>query len=340
MRLGLLSLFPPLLSMPIAWSGAQGTTAAASFYAEPGGRELATIAKAVLLRPETSAGDFVRVTISGFVATTLLGGSRDSFPVAVNHEGARLRASAGASSAIVAELRSGVGMSLVRKLGDWTEVRRAGWVRKSIFGALPQAATPATSAPGVSPKPVLPSAANAAAPSTASPAGVSSADLLTPVRVAMLSSAPGVSPWATVEHGAPLTPLARERGWVRVRIEGWMREDELTAADSTLIGVTAADLRSSPDEYTGRVVRWTVQLLALQRADAVRRDMKVNEPYFLARGPGDEGALLYLAIPPELVDKAKALIPLSNALITARVRTGKGDPSGVPVLDLISLTKG
>jgi hypothetical protein len=134
-------------------------------------------------------------------------------------------------------------------------------------------------------------------------------------------------------------PLGRERGWVRVRIEGWMREEELASADSSLSGVSAADLRSSPGEYDGRLVRWTVQILALQRADAVRRDMKPNEPYFLARGPGEEGALLYLAIPPELLDRAKALIPLTSALITARVRTGKGDPSGVPILDLIALTR-
>ena len=35
-------------------------------------------------------------------------------------------------------------------------------------------------------------------------------------------------------YGAVLTPIARDRGWIRVRLDGWMREADLAAADSTL----------------------------------------------------------------------------------------------------------
>ena len=118
-----------------------------------------------------------------------------------------------------------------------------------------------------------------------------------------------------------------------------MREEDLTPADSTLAVLSAADLRANADGYAGRLVRWTVQVLAFQRADALRHDMKPNEPYLLARGPGNEGAVLYLVVPQGLLEQARAFIPLSNAVITARVRTGKGDPSGVPILDLVALTK-
>lgn len=127
---------------------------------------------------------------------------------------------------------------------------------------------------------------------------------------------------------------------MRVRAEGWLREGELIAADSSLrSSPSAADLRTSPDAFRGQLVRWSVQLLALQRADPLRKDLSPDEPYLLARGPGTENALLYLAIPPELLESARALPPLATVIITARVRTGRSDPAGVPVLDLRSIAR-
>jgi hypothetical protein len=132
--------------------------------------------------------------------------------------------------------------------------------------------------------------------------------------------------------------MSRDRGWVRVRLEGWVREGDLVAADSTVATLSAADLRASPDQYVGRVVRWEVTSLAFQTADPLRRDMRPDEPYLLARGPGSENALLYLALPASLVEKAKALGPMSHLVVTARVRTGRADPSGVPILDVQTMT--
>jgi len=155
-----------------------------------------------------------------------------------------------------------------------------------------------------------------------------------------LQTGPGGDVLAAVPGGVPLTTLARENGWVRVRLEGWMPDSALNAAGTRSAGaLTAADLRANPEGTKGRLVRWSVESLAFQTADDLRRGLTPGEPYLLARGPGAERAVLYLAIPDSLVARARALPPLAEITITARVRTGRSQPSGVPVLDLIDLAR-
>jgi hypothetical protein len=103
--------------------------------------------------------------------------------------------------------------------------------------------------------------------------------------------------------------------------------------------MSAADIRAAPDEARGVLVRWTVQFIALQRADALRPGLRQDEPYILARGPGAENALLYIAVPPVLLGEVEALQPLAAITITARVRDGKSAPVGVPILDLTTLSR-
>jgi hypothetical protein len=87
-------------------------------------------------------------------------------------------------------------------------------------------------------------------------------------------------------------------------------------------------------------VRWNVQVLSpIQRADPLRRELAENEPYVIARGPDAESALLYLAIPPSMLDAVSAIAPLTGVVITARVRTGRSSPVGVPILDLVSIVR-
>lgn len=134
-------------------------------------------------------------------------------------------------------------------------------------------------------------------------------------------------------------PLARERGWVRVRMEGWVREADLLPVDSSLrTALSAADLRADPEGSRGKLIRWKVEVLAYQRADALRRDLTTGEPYLLARGPAGENAMLYLALPPALVNEAKAIVPLTVVQIIARVRTGRSAPTNVPILDVEAIT--
>ena len=136
-----------------------------------------------------------------------------------------------------------------------------------------------------------------------------------------------------------MIPLVRERGWVRVRIEGWVREGALLPVDSALrTALSAADIRADPVGSKGKLVRWQVEVLALQRADALRRDMNIGEPYLLARGPAGENAILYLAVPPSLVNEARGIVPLTVIQVTARVRNGRSTPTNVPILDVETIS--
>jgi hypothetical protein len=163
---------------------------------------------------------------------------------------------------------------------------------------------------------------------------------LRPANRAEIRASPEGTVIGAVLGPGTIIPLARERGWVRVRLEGWVREGELLPVDSTLrTALSAADLRADPDGAKGKLVRWRVEVLALQRADALRRDLTNGEPYLLARGPEGENALLYLALPAALVADAKNIPPLTIVQITARVRTGRSSPTNVPVLDVEAITR-
>lgn len=162
---------------------------------------------------------------------------------------------------------------------------------------------------------------------------------LRPAARTELRTSPNGAVIGTVTGATTVSPLARERGWVRVRMEGWVRERDLLPVDSTLrAGLSAADMRVDPEGVKGKLVRWDVEVLAFQRADALRRDLQLNEPYLLARGPAGENALLYLAIPPGLVAEARSIPALKLMRITARVRTGRSAPTNVPILDVETLT--
>jgi hypothetical protein len=157
-----------------------------------------------------------------------------------------------------------------------------------------------------------------------------------------IRTAPGDTPSAAVgqvNRGSTVEVLARDRGWVRVRLEGWVRESDLIVADSSLRPLSAADIRSDPAAAQGKLVRWEVQAVSLQTADALRTGLSVGEPYLLALGPGVEKRLVYLTVPPGLMPTARNLPAMADVVIVARVRNGRSEPAGVPILDLQSITR-
>ena len=157
----------------------------------------------------------------------------------------------------------------------------------------------------------------------------------------VLREAPEGHALATLGPGAPLTAIARDRGWVRVRIEGWVREDSVQASNGGQGSLSAADLRVDPQGAKGKTVRWDVQVLALETADFLHRDLSPDEPYLLARGPGSENTLLYVAVPPAMLASAKILAAAApvTAMLVATVRVGRSEPVGVPVLDAQSIAR-
>lgn len=157
---------------------------------------------------------------------------------------------------------------------------------------------------------------------------------------AALRAGPDGDVIATISGDAPLSTLGRKDGWVRVRLDGWMPDTAVAVPGlSDRATLTAAELKASPVAHVGRLVRWTVEVLAFQTADALREGLSVGEPYLLARGPEAERAVLYLAVPPALVAEARALPALARIVVTARIRDGRSRPSGVPILEVLELVR-
>lgn len=161
----------------------------------------------------------------------------------------------------------------------------------------------------------------------------------TVVRPAPTVGAMPGQPTAQILKGATVDVVARDRDWVRVRLEGWVREADVVIADTTLRVLSAADIRSNPARSRGKLVRWEVEAVSLQIADALRPGFTRGEPYLLALGPGAEKSLVYIAVPPTLLPVVRSLRPLAPLTVTARIRNGRSEPAGVPILDLQSLIR-
>ncbi len=340
------------LSGTAASAQAQGAVSAASIArGAPNGPSVAALSAGVPVSIGATKGGETQITVEGWVDGSRLGGAKDSYSASVNGKRAlRMRATPNKNGRVLAELHAGVGVSTVDRKGNWTRVKRTMWVPSGVLSksgksepAEGKAPAKKEEAPVTKPAvkaPVVPVAttptpapvANAPVPQNA-PAGA-----MRPAKTARLFVAPGSTASADLGAMAVLEPIARDRGWVKVRLEGWVNERDLIALDSAP-GLTAADLHADPEGTKGRMVRWEVQVLSLQTADPLRHEMARDEPYLLARGPGNENALLYLAVPPSLATVAASFPPLTTVIISAKVRSGKSEPSGAPILDLKSITK-
>ncbi len=346
-----------LLVTPTMHAQSSSVRSATPLLAAPAGRELATIRPGATVRTSTVRQGHTQVTLDGFVDASLLGAGRDSFPNAIKApSGARLRSAGRPDAPVLAELRDGMGVTVISRAGNWVRVRRTGWIGSATLVSTPATSASsargssvrgragAPSAPAQTPSPPRRVGADSSrADSTAAqrpPVASPPAGALTPANPTELRTGPNGVPIARLDSGVHLIPLARDGGWTRVRVEGWVRDAELIPADTALrLSLTAADLRAAPDGARGAVVRWDVQFIAVQRADQLRRDLRVGEPYILARGPGSESGLLYLAIPAALLAEVERFEPLQSLIVTARVRAGRSEPVGIPVLDLLTVAR-
>ena len=325
----------------------------------PGGVVVISLMAGARVAVVSTRGANALVTVEGWVDASRLAGKIDTFPASVDSKAAlRIRATPAATGTILAELHSRVGVSPLGKSGTWTHVKRAAWIPAAALPKPVSAArkvAPAAARPAPTPaspqkqaqKPATPAATRPDPAPAAPPQGAAGAAEAPAVPGAMSASAatkllaaPGGAAVGELAAGAIVQPIEHDHGWSKVRIEGWVQDRELSPADSSQGSqLTAADLRADPDGTRGKMVQWEVQVLSLQTADPLRPEMARDEPYLLAKGPGTEDALLYLAVPPSLLAQAKALPPLTRVLITARVRSGHSEPVGIPILDLRSIAK-
>ncbi len=330
------------------WTAAGAQTAltvAAEGRTAPAGTAVVSIRQGTKVAIVSTKETSVLVTVDGWVDASRLTAKLDTFPASVDTKAPlRVRASASDKGAIIAELHQRVGVKTLGKSGTWMRIKRSAWIPAS---ALPKPAAPvvASKPPAAHPPVATAPAKSTPAPPVAAPPAESVASAppsgsMSVTKPTKLLAAPGGTPVADMAAGAIVQQLAHDHGFVKVRIEGWMPERELAPADSSPGSqLTAADLRADPEGTRGKVVQWEVEVLSLQTADPLRRELARDEPYLLAKGPGTENALLYLAVPPSLLTQAKALPPLTRVLITARVRAGHSEPVGIPILDLKSISK-
>jgi len=301
----------------------------------PDGRAVGSLQSGTSWRAGPKRAGATQVTLEGWIESARVGARRDSFPQTVAAGATvRVRATGAAGGRVVGVLVGGAGIRVLERRGAWSRVRRTGWVRDAAIARTEERA-PATARPS-----------GTASATPEGPGGEPEAEPVGPqgrlrtARPLELRVAPGSTAITTLPRGTVVTPLGRDRGWVRVQVEGWLPESLVTPADSSYAAaLRAVDLRLDPNGTRGRTVRWHVQVIGLQKADPLRRGLQADEPYLLALGPEGENTVLYLAVPPELLAAARALPAMADVLVTARVRLGRSEPTGAPILDLLPLSR-
>jgi len=310
------------------------STDQAPFFGDIGGTRLGRLNAGARVETRTRRSGHTEITLEGWVfRPSLQSTTRDGHTLAVSRSPTEnLRD--GPNGRVVAQMVQGFLLDSLERQGRWVHVRRTVWVASSALrsGTGGVAANPAAR-DTTRRTPAADRTGAASAPdSTADPRrGI--------VRRRMqLFSAPDSSAIGQLEAGTPVRISARANGWVRVEAQAWVRESEIRPSDNAILtGVSAAELRNAPDEFRGRLLRWTIQFLALQTADELRPDFTPGQRYILARGPAPEYAFCYVVVPDSLLEPVQHLQPLAPVTIIARVVSGRSTFLGNPILELLEL---
>jgi hypothetical protein len=330
-----------LLALPASGRAqtAEVTAEEENLRQEPLGKRLATVNRGTRLEVRGSEGRWRQVVLSGWIWTPSVGAvDREGHDLVVTADGGEnLRRSPGPEAEIAARLLEGFLLQRVDEKGNWTQVRRTAWMwapSLSISGE--EAGAPADGGDGADAGGADDDGEDAD-PGRGASGG--------PDRLAVeggpapLFVSPDGDTLAVARPGAALSVLARKGNWARVRLEGWVRVDRVAPGDSASPADDLAvdDLTSNPEQYQGRRVRWELQFISLERAEPERSDFYEGEPFILARPVDGSGGFVYVAVPPERIQRVEALEPLQRIRITGRVRTGRSSLMGAPVLELIEL---
>lgn len=310
--------------------------------AEPRGEVLATLPRGTQLDDATRDGDWFRAILRGWIWLPSVDTTGRPARLRVSAaEGENLRAAPNGD--VLARVNPEMVLTELERRDRWVRVERIAWIwaeSVEIVGPAP-AGTPLP--PAAQPTPRNVPAAPRPQPDAAREAGPPSANWLRagPGGAAVLQS-PGGDTVARLRPMTPMEVVAREGNWARVRVDGWVWQPGLaSAADSATVlrDVSAAVLTANPENFRGRTVEWRLQFISLERAERIRTDFYEGEPFILARGPGDENAFVYVAVPPDRVAQVERLGPLERITVLGRIRTGRSRVMGAPVLDLLELRR-
>jgi hypothetical protein len=214
----------------------------------------------------------------------------------------------------------------VGEKGKWFRVRRDGWVPRE---AVRQGKAP--------PKPAKATTDTATPPQALAAQPPTSIEGVETVRETGLSRMPDSAATSTLPAGTPASVVGRSGEWVRVQVEGWVREADLKPAESgVLAGITAAEVRASPEKFVGQTLDWRLQVIAVQLADELRPEMPADQPYLLTRGPLPEPGFVYVTIPPSRIAEFRALPPLHEMVMRVTLKAARTRYLNTPVAELVS----
>lgn len=313
-----------------------------NFRKEPrvaSGNKLATVLEGAVMALEGRDGRWNRVTLEGWIwKPSVAHDDREGMDLVVSKAGGEnLREAPDAGARRVAILERGMLLDSLETTGSWVRVRRTAWIWSGSVSDVAVRSAPADGPPPAAERAPAGAAVAEEGPPAAAP---SLPDRLVvaeaPVRLLVSPEGDTV---AVLRPGADVEVLARQGEWARVRLEGWVWEPATLPSDSAAASdsLTASDLRANPEQYVGRRVRWSLQYVSLERAEAVRTDFYEGEPFLLARPLDRAQGFVYVAVPPELLPAVERLRPLQTIEVLGRVRTGRSALMGVPILDLLAL---
>jgi hypothetical protein len=293
-----------------------------AFVADPGGKQLGRLARGAAVTVQGARSGNTQVTVEGWILrSSVKDDRREGHTLSVGPPEENLRAAP--NGRVVARLVRGALLDEVARRGAWVHVRRSGWIASAALVKGARAAAPQA----------------APAPDSMRSEDVDPRGAVLRRRV-QLFRAPDAPTTSFLDAGVPVRITARAGQWVRIEAQGWVRESEVRPAGGQAVGgLTAADLRANPDEWRGKVVRWTIQFISLQTADELRPDFAPGQRYILARGPAPEYAFVYVIVPPEKLEEVSGLRPLASLTVLARVKSGRSAYLANPILELVDIVQ-
>ena len=303
---------------------------------EPDGTPLVSLPAGTEVEAGEARGNWHEVEVEGWIFTSSTAPtSRDGFDLVVTASGGEnIRESP--NGQVIGRARNG---ALFRKLetqGTWTHVSRAGWVPRTAVSTSTDSRTgeepvAAADTPSVAQTPA------AVAPTTSAASSKSAdSDRAAVSRETPLYATPQGGPYASLKTGAPARVLGRSGEWARVQLAGWVREADLEeAAGGALTGITAADVRSDPGRYVGKMLEWRLQLISVQTADELRTEMSKGQNYLLTRGPLPEPGFVYVTVTPGQAAEFRTMPALQELTLRVIIKAARTKYLTTPVVEYV-----
>ena len=305
-----------LAPVPASGQERQRTTVEAEIAKAPGEQMLGRLAAGATVTTGKSDREWTQVTLDGWIISrSLMAVQREGFDLSVGRrQGEYIRVAP--KGALLGRLSSGALLHKVEVKDGWTHVQRTAWVLHRV----------------------LQSAGTGVAADAAGTTGPGFVEL---TRGSPLLESQEGRTIGSLSDGARARVLSRSGDWVKIQIEGWVRDSATRSTDSTVLrGVSQAEVRANPSRYTGRVVEWRVQFIALQTADELRPEIPVGQTYLLTRGPLPEPGFVYVILPVDKVAQFRQVTALQELVLRVTVRSPTTKYLPNPVVELVSVEKG